>query len=235
MKLLSADDIDFSEARPVVSAAQKFVIPVAAAEDAQPLLYPPGTERAGQPITDWEGKPVGERGIIFFNDVDRCYQAAAADGRSAIIINEVSSSQAIMIEAFIKRLGHSADALSITALEVLLTNIRHALGLVDLYNSTDDFIRSRMVPIGRTPRFDETRPWGWMRRDAREVCLAAFVTGPARFAGPAATPQLIPPRGAFIVREGTKQHMVDFAVMLRTYMNPDCTPLNPAIWPGLPC
>src|SRR5258705_9245951 len=99
--LLSKDDIDFIKARPVISAAQKFIIPVAAFGDADPLVYPPGDERSGLPITDYEGRPVGEKGIIFLNKIDRCYQAVPADGRSVIVINEVTSEQARAIEGFV--------------------------------------------------------------------------------------------------------------------------------------
>jgi hypothetical protein len=223
---LSRDEIDFSNARPVISAAQKFIIPVAALADANPLVYPSGTEKAGQPIADWQGMPVGEKGIVFFNEIDRCYQAAPADGRSVIIVNEVTAHQARAIEQFIRDLRDPIDNLSMLSLESLLAYMRSPLGLVDVYNSTDDFVLAKMKPVSGTRVNDSQRPSGWMRRDDRDLCLALFVKGPSLFEGPAATPQQIPPHGAFIVRQGTSYRMVDVAAMLRTYMNPDCSPLD---------
>ena len=101
----SKHNVDFSAAKPVVSAAQKFVIPVAAFDDADPLVYPGGTEKAGQPITDWQGNPVGAKGLVFFNQTDQCYQAAPSDGRSVIIINEVTAEQALDLREFVRGLG----------------------------------------------------------------------------------------------------------------------------------
>jgi hypothetical protein len=223
---LSRRNVDFFEAKPVISAAQKFIIPVAALDDAYPLIYPSGTKNAGQPIVDWQGKPVGDKGIIFFNEIDKCYQAASANGRSVIIINEVTSNQARTLEEFISNLHNRIDSLSKSSLESLLEYARSQLGLADIYNSTDDFILSKMQSVDGARATEGGRPSGWMRRKDLDICLAVFVKGPARFKGPAATPQEIPIHGAFIVRQGSDYRMVDVAVMLRTYMNPDCSPLS---------
>jgi hypothetical protein len=222
--ILSGDEIKFSKAKPVISAAQKFVIPVAVLDDADSLVYPVGTKNAGQRITDWEGKPIGEKGIIFFNEVDKCYQAVPADGRSVIIINEVTGGHVFSLEEFIRSLPDPIHDLSKHSLTSLLLHVA-TLGLVDLYNSTDDFVLSKMIPVRPVHHNLGARPSGWMRRNDRDICFVVFVEGPARFQGPAATPQEIPAQGAFIVRQGECYRMVDADVMLRTYMNPDCSPL----------
>lgn len=231
MTLLEPDDIDFSAARPVISRAQKFVIPVAAFEDGDPLVYPSGTDKAGEPITDWEGKPIGQEGIIFFNAVDRCYQAAPSDGRSVIIINEVTTAQASALEAFARRLGEPIAAMSKSSLERLLVHARDDLDLPAVYNSDDAFIRAKMTPVhAADPTHAAGRPHGLMKRDDRDICHAVFVPGPARFQGPAATPQEIPQEGAFVVRQivGGKPNyrMVDAPAMLRTYLHADGEPLE---------
>jgi hypothetical protein len=188
--------IDFSEARPVISAAQKFVIAVAAFDDADPLVYPGGTEKAGEPITDWQGNVVGTKGIIFFNEIDKCYQAAPSDGQSVIIINEVTAEQARNLRELIRELGELGDNLSKTSLELVISRAQKDLGLIDIYNSTDGFIRSKMTPVLKVSADVGARPWGWLKRDDRDVCRAVFVKGPGCFQGPAATPQQIPPHGA---------------------------------------
>lgn len=225
----SKDDIDFSAARPVISAAQKFIIPVAAFDDADPLVYPGGTERAGQPITDWQGNPVGGKGIVFFNATDKCYQAAPSDGRSVIIINEVTAEKARNLRDFLRQLGQPVEQLSKASLERVIAHAQEDLGLVDIYNSTDGFVRAKMTPVEAGAQYG-ARPWGWLKRDDRDICQAVFVKGPGRIEGPGATPQEIPPRGAFVVRQDVggqpNDRMVDAEVMLRTYLNADGSRLD---------
>jgi hypothetical protein len=223
--LLRGEDIDFALALPVISSVQKFILPVGAWKDADPLVHPPDSARAGGPITDWEGKRAGETGIVFFNEVDHCYQAAPADGRSVVVINEVSSEQADYIVDFVNRLGQTVDSLSKAALRRVLEVAATRLGLVDIYNSDDDYVRSTMVPVVQARTDDHGRPVGWMRRRKQTVCLAVFVRGPAEFAGPAFTAQQIPAEGAFVVRQDAAYRMVEAGVMLRTYMRADGTPL----------
>jgi hypothetical protein len=228
MVVLKGEDVDFSEAKPVVSRACKFIIPIAALAEADPLVYPSGTEKSGQPITNWEGQPVGKTGIVFFNAVDKCYQAAPADGRSVIIINDVTTEQASALEEFARGLDEPVDNLSKASLERLLAHARIALGLCDMYNSDDDYIRSKMTPVHAAGA--AARPSGYMKRDDRYICHTVFVAGPARFQGPTATPQEIPAHGAFIVRQKfggrASFHMADRDVMLRTYLNADGSALK---------
>ena len=224
--VLEPHDVDFSAALPVISGAQKFIVPVAAFADGDPLVYPPGTEKAGKRITDWQGRRIGEEGIIFFNPIDKCFQAAAADGRSVIIINEVTSAQAAALEAFARAQGEPLEALSKGALERLLAYARDELGLADIYNSDDAFVRAKMTPVhAQSAAHDGARPHGLMKRDDRDICHAVLVPGPARFRGPAATPQHIPTAGAFILRQFVggepTYRMAACETLLRTYLHAD--------------
>jgi hypothetical protein len=226
LKTIGADDFDFANARGVVSSAQKFVVPVGRLPDAEPLLYPPGTARAGEKITDWEGKIIGETGIVFYNAVDKCHQAVPADGQSVIIFNEVDSRRAQNFMTFIRALGGGAIFMSKASILSIIRYAAESLGLVDIYNSTDVYVRAYLAPIGDAAADRTERPFGWMRRNREDVCHAMFAPGPALFKGPAATPQQIPPCGAFILRQGAEFRMIETSAMLRTYMNPDCSPLD---------
>src|SRR5262245_25643133 len=69
---------DESSSTAVISGAQKFIIPVPAyGASGEPLIYPKSHEHAGQPIVDYEGKAIGERGVVFFNAKDQSWQAVA--------------------------------------------------------------------------------------------------------------------------------------------------------------
>ena len=223
--LLRGEDIDFGRAHAVVSAAQKFIVPVCPWEDADRLVYPPNSELSGQPVMDWQGRQVGETGIVFFNARDQCYQAARADGRSVVVVNEVSSEQAAAIIDFARRLGEKPNRLSKGALSRLLEFAVQRLGLIDVYNSDDEYVRSNMVPMVLAGPGEHCRPVGWMRRRDLTASLAVFVKGPAAFAGPALTAQQIPAEGAFVIRYAEAYRMVEASVFLRTYMRPDAAPL----------
>lgn len=98
---ITAEQIDFGadKATPVISGAQKFIIPVPAYQDGgEPLVYPSGDE-AGKPIMDWQKKPIGDRGLIFYNGTDKTPQAVKGDGNGVIIINSVNQEKAKLLEA----------------------------------------------------------------------------------------------------------------------------------------
>jgi hypothetical protein len=93
--------VGVNDSTPVISNAQKFIIPVPAfGQSGEPLVYPPSYEKAGQAIVDYTGKPVGgsgteaARGLVFFNGKDKSWQAVKGDGEGVIIINEVTPEQA---------------------------------------------------------------------------------------------------------------------------------------------
>lgn len=51
---------------PVISNAQKFTIPVPAfGPKGELFTYPPKHPKAGQPILNRKGNPIGDRGIVF--------------------------------------------------------------------------------------------------------------------------------------------------------------------------
>jgi hypothetical protein len=70
-------DLDTSQAVKVISAAQKFILPIPPLQDGAPLVYPSGQQDKdgesieGQPISDWQGNPVGTSGIVFRNAKDQ--------------------------------------------------------------------------------------------------------------------------------------------------------------------
>ena len=78
-KILRPEDLRFgpSVSTPVISQAQKFILPVPAFDNGgEEPDYPINHELAGEPITDWQGNPVGETGVVFFNAKDQAWQAA---------------------------------------------------------------------------------------------------------------------------------------------------------------
>ena len=223
---------DESSSTAVISGAQKFIIPVPAYEArGEPLIYPKSNERAGQPIVDYEGKAIGERGVVFFNAKDQSWQAVAGDGQGVIIINEVTKDQADKIYDRIKQLQTDPGKLTVDQLKSVLEYAREELSLRDMYNSTRSFIKLKMTPVvaSEVPRAGEQpiEAYGLMKRDDRDVCQAVYIPGKFEFEGPAATPQVFED-GGVIVKQGAEMRGVQPEIFIRTYRLADGKPLTSA-------
>lgn len=221
---------DESSSTPVISSAQKFIIPVAAyGASGEPLIYPKSHERAGKPIVDYEGKPIGDRGVVFFNAKDKSWQAVAGDGQGVIIINEVTKDQADKIYERIRQIQTDPGKLTVDQLKAILDYAREELGLRDMYNSTRTFINTKMTPVmaSEVPQA-EGKPieaYGLMKRDDRDVCQAVYIPGRFEFEGPAATPQVFAD-GGVIVKQGTEMRGVQPEIFIRTYRLADGKPIT---------
>jgi hypothetical protein len=135
MRHLTSADLHFGPdgSTEVISSAQKFIVPVPAwGRAGEPLVYPKGHEREGQPVLDFQGKPVGARGLVFFNGKDKSWQAVAGDGQGVIIINEVTPDQAGMLDRKIRSLVDDPGRLNLQQSKEALTYSREELGLNDM-------------------------------------------------------------------------------------------------------
>lgn len=205
---------------PVISNAQKFILPVPAlGQNGEPLVYPPSYEKAGQPILDYTGKPVGEKGLVFFNGKDKSWQAVNGDGMGVIIINEVTPEQAKQLYQTVQTLKPDPNDLTLGELKQVLA-FAQQLGLVDMYNSSREFVQQNMTPAiaGEVPRVDgkEIAAYGFKKRDARDINQSIYISGKFVFEGPAASPQEFKD-GGVIVEQGGKMRGVQPDIFVRTY------------------
>jgi tetratricopeptide (TPR) repeat protein len=218
---LKPDSIDFSRATPVISSAQKFVIPVPEGR-GDPLVYPKGAVDAktgvsleGKSIIDWQGQPIGTEGIVFFNGKDRAWQAVRTDGNGVIILNQVSEEQAAKLAAEYRRL-QALEGWNVGSVQKLLT-LAASLGLQDRYNSDVSFVTSKMTAIRPTDAvMTIDGRFGFVKRDDRDICQAVYVPRPVTFEGPAVTPQEFP-NGAVIVRQGKDVRGIQPEIFAETY------------------
>jgi hypothetical protein len=214
--LLHPDDFDFRNARLVLSAAQKYVIPVAAE----------GEELRTSALPD--------KGIAFYNPLDDCIQVVRTDGTGVLLVNEVKREAAAAIREAILGIGAQLDGVLPHMVEPLIARIGIGLKLRDIYNSHDAYVRANLVPMDGSVLAHDVRPAGWMRKSAAVGAHAIFVKGPARFAGPTATPQLISEDGAFVVRSAEGCHVVNISTFLRTYVASSSEPLLLSDFVALP-
>jgi len=205
----------------VISNAQKFIIPVPAfVQGGEPLVYPQSYEKTGQPILDYTGKPVGDRGLVFFNGKDKSWQAVKGDGEGVIIINEVTREQAKKLYQKVQELKPDPNNLTLDELKQVLSFAQQQLGLIDMYNSSRAFVQEKMTPViaGEVPKVNgnEVKAYGFVKRDDRDVNQAIYIPGEFVFEGPAASPQEFKD-GGVIVEQGGKMRGVQPDIFMRTY------------------
>ncbi|MFZ9888330.1 MAG: hypothetical protein ACO3JL_12585 [Myxococcota bacterium] len=226
-RLLSPADVDFDDAADVISNAQKFIFPVPAfAGGGEPLVFPRGHEKAGEPITDWRGEPIGDKGLVFHNDKDDSTQAVRGDGQGVVILNQVSEAQA---QALMDHLGgRDPNQLSLSELKGTLEFARKDLGIGDMYNSDRSFISRQMNAL--ESQSTGIQAFGLHRRDDRDVCNAVFMEGKGQFRGTATTYKF--EDGAVILRQldaKTKEwsyRLIQPKTFQETYANKDGTPVD---------
>ncbi|MGB7086954.1 MAG: hypothetical protein WBD47_15450 [Phormidesmis sp.] len=204
---------------PVISAAYKFVIPVPAlGESAEPLVYPKDHPKARQPILDYQGEPIGDRGIVFFNEKDQAYQAAPADGTGVIMINEVSVEQAAQLEKKVHSLAENVEGITFEQLKKLLDYARLELGLGDIYNSTRTYVAQNLTsPIPKAQRQDQTASqtkenlesisessYGLKQRNKKDIYRAIYIPGEFLLEGATATAQVFKNGGVILEQQGER-------------------------------
>ena len=228
--VVTPDQINFDNGSPVVSSAQKFVIPVPKfADGGEPLVYPQGATNkkgediGGQPIADWQGKPIGERGVVFFNEKDKAWQAVPGDGTGVVIMNQVTEDQSKML---LDKVGGDPGKLSLEQFKEVLTFANKEVGLGDMYNSDRGFISSKMNPLETQ---DTGIPqYGMFRRDDRDVCHALFLDGSGEFKGTSTTHQY--DDGGVVLRQKVgnefNYRLIQPEEFQQTYNNKDGSRIN---------
>jgi hypothetical protein len=221
--ILRHDQIDFNSpnALNVTSTTQKFVIPVPEMTNAPPLVYPQGHANAGQPILDWENKPIGERGIVFANRGESI-AAAPTNGQSVFIVNNVTEAQARAIQEKISALGGNVSKLSHAQYQELLAHIRDNVGLADIYNSDKTYVQNKMTKIGA-----EGAPGGGLHQKNADVHKAVWVEGPVEFHGTSQSAGGVQKfeNGALVVHDGKEVRAIDGKIAQETYRKADGKPL----------
>ncbi len=220
-RLITADQIDFGPkaSTPVVSDTLRFVIPVPAFEGGGEPLTPP---KGAEPFSDWAGKPITGRGVVFYNPDDRCYQAAHGDGSEVVIFGLITRREASQLAAETAKSASDPNRLTLPQFKALLDFAAHDLGQIAIYNAARASVENTMVRAGADTGIAD---YGLYRRSGQDLCDAVFVPGDGVFEGPAATPQTFT-GGAVVVHQGGDVHLVQTTSFEATYKHPDGRPIQ---------
>jgi hypothetical protein len=227
MKTYDITNIDFTKGQQVVSAAQKFIIPVGNyGDEGEPLVFPEGHEKAGQAITDYKGRPVGDRGIVFFNATDNVVQCAPGDGSAVIIVNNVTAEQAKEIAAKVMEFNTDPSKLALNELKAVL-NWLYSQGHKDFYNSNVGFVAKSLSRLGAAFQNNdgEIPNFGLYKRDDKDICQALLVQGPAEVHASAAEPTRFPNDG-IVLKHGESLRAIQTNAFIATYTNVDGTAIR---------
>lgn len=216
-RLIRADEIDFGVAAstPVVSDTLRFVLPVPALAHGGELLRHPD----GSAFLDRQGRPLQGRGVVFFNEDDKCWQTARGDGRDVIIFAPIDQRQA---EALGRRIAQLAPRLDLLTLGMIKDVIRFAhdeLGVRSAYNASRTYVATAMTPVAALAHAGS----GLVRRHGSDTSRAVYIPGTGGFVGPGATPQRFE-GGAVIVSHGEDVRLVQCASFEQAYRHPDGRP-----------
>lgn len=231
-----ADQLNFSQAQPVISNASKFVIPVEVCpEEECDEFFVPGTDPK-VPLTNYEKKPLEGKGIVFWNGKDRSWQGARADtlvdGGAVVVLNNIDGKMAqnILIH-MAASLGLAVDelqekvrtekklSLKVPKLKEILESIRTKFGLEDMYDTTLGYVSKNMQASAQWSGLPEY-PLGLYVKN-RDICHALYLAGSGSFQGPAGTPQVFSDGAVILKQEGQPVRLIQRDVFLATYTSLD--------------
>jgi hypothetical protein len=225
VRFFAASHVNMDAGAPVVSNAQKFIVPVPRiAGGMKPV------DKEGNAIVDYKNRPREGEGFVWYNATDKAAQFVKTDGEGVIIMNEVTEAQAKLIRDKIAQLtgvpGGDPAKLTLPQFLELMTHVTQTFGIVDCYDSSNKFINEKMNAM-ETSSTGIAR-YGLHRRDDKDVCKAIFVDGTGEFAGPALSPQQFENTGAIILQQGEKMRLLQPDVFFRTYTHVNGAALTPA-------
>ncbi len=201
---------------------KKFIIPVPRFMDGgEPLVYPIGHEKSGSPIVDWKGDPIGQEGIVFMNGVDSSVQAAPSDGRSVIIVNNVTEEFLTIFSDIFSRYGTSIHNFSFAQFKSLIGEI-YTYGAIDMYNSDVDYVSNAGMEAIHT--FDTNLGLFMFSKKRVFGCMVKAAFG--EFDGP--TVQRFRDNAIIVWddEEGTEMRLIQSSTFENTYMNENGTRIN---------
>lgn len=146
MRFITEEEIDFSQGTELLSNAGtfRFLLPVPKFSDGVPLVNP----ITQNPLVDYEGKSLGESGIVF-KTKGESFGGVSGDGSSILIIGDVSYEKDFTIKNMVDSrevlFHYPLNKFSAKEFTELITSIQERLSLTDIYPSDYTYLRKSLI------------------------------------------------------------------------------------------
>ncbi len=210
-RVIRADQIDFSDAAstPVVTDGLRFILPVPVlAGGGEALRHPDGSS-----FTDPRGGELHGRGVVFFNRVDRCWQAARGDGSEVIVFSLIDEAKTVALKRKIAELAPAPALLTLDQIKSVIDYACDELRVLGAHSTTRAYVSEALVPV--SPHGGDH--FGLYRRKANDVGRAVFIPGAGAFVGPTPTPQLFSDGAVVLSHHGSVRLLLPLAAFEQTY------------------
>jgi hypothetical protein len=231
LPLLDLSTLDMTSGLLVVNRTKRFVFNVPQlVNGGEPLVAPDGTVRKTVPEVElhsgervvlaqgslWREKVDGalealpgvypDRGVMFWNHADRCWQAVRGNGKESILFTDVTPEQAASMHKMISDAG-SAKHTSVAFIQKLLA-FADSIGLGDRQNKKTEQVEREMKGI------DRQIP-GYMVVTKDALHKAVYV--PIGFSTAATSRRPSFPDGAVVLESGKYRWTIDTDVFCRHF------------------
>jgi len=210
-RLIRADQIDFSESAStaVVTDGLRFILPVPAlVGGGEALRHPDGSW-----FTDPHGGRLHGRGVVFFNHVDRCWQAARGDGSEVIVFSLIDEARTVALKHKIAEFASAPDLLTLDQIKSVIDFACDELRVLGAHSTTRAFVSEAMVPV--PPHGGDH--FGLYRRKGTDVGRAVYIPGTGAFIGPTPTPQLFSDGAVVLNHRGSIRLLLPVTAFEQTY------------------
>lgn len=219
-KLIQLDPskIDFTNAAVLLNRSKRFVLPIPELSGGgEELRYPDGPKKGEAIYSNKDGSI--QKGIVFANHTDSCWQGVQGNGKEAIIINDLTEEQGKKLLAKINEICRDITKISPSQIQDVLSYARKELKLVDMFDKDLESIRQQMRfvdPSKDLPDLEDARTFlGYMEVSKDTEHRAVRIDRGFSLEGPVLQQY---PKGAVVVTTGKYTWGVDKGVVERNWV-----------------
>ena len=187
---LKANRLEFVSGLTVVNRSKRFILPIPNwGERGEELIFPQESRRAGDIMKRGQDKRA-DFGVVFYNGIDSAWQAVRSHGKEAIVINDVSFTQAREIMDIYKELN--LERITLDGVKELLQYAREDMGIIDFYNTS-------LKSVKRNSNIITTEIPPYRQVNKKDKHKALYIREAFIFDGPV---EQVYPNGAVVLNNG---------------------------------